>query len=403
MTTNSDLSVKIKSDLLRGKKIGLCVTGSIGAVECVKLGRELRRFGAEIDAYMTPSAQKFITPASLEWATAGKVITDFTPTAEHIVQADLVLVAPATLHTINKIALGFADNVVTTTIASAWGQRLPIVFVPAMHESLSKNPVLEKNLAWLKQDPNLFFLEPKWEEGKAKFLDIETIVSFVSHRLHQKDKLSGKKIVITAGPTRGPIDPVRFISNYSSGELGVRLAHELYMRGANPILVYGPGEVKPHDFYRVVKVNTPQEMQESVLSELRQKEKEVSAVIFAAAVLDHVPSEVAQHKLSSSEPLQIDFKRTEKIIRVVDGALSDKKRLFKIGFKLEWQKTESQLQEIGINALETMNVQAVVVNDLSQMGGQKHPGFIFRRCHPDLRVETKSDIIRGIIQILEDS
>ncbi|MEK7790053.1 MAG: phosphopantothenoylcysteine decarboxylase, partial [Deltaproteobacteria bacterium] len=327
-------------------------------------------------------------------------------------------VAPATLHTINKIALGFADSVVTTTIASAWGQRLPIVFVPAMHQSLSHNPVLERNLAVLKQDPHLFFLEPKWEEGKAKFLDIETIVSFVSHRLHEKDKLSGKKIVITAGPTRGPIDPVRFISNYSSGELGVRLAQELYMRGANPVLVYGPGEVKPHDFYRVVKVKTPQEMQEAVISELRSEE--VSAAIFSAAVLDHVPSEMARHKLSSSEPLQIDFKRTEKIIRVVDGALSDKKRFLKIGFKLEWQKTEDELKTIGMNALETMNVHAVVVNDLSQMGGQKHPGFILRRCrHPEARiaegshqtelgtasftrVETKSDIINGIIQILED-
>src|SRR3989338_7779156 len=263
---NSDLAVQIKSGVLSEKRIALCVTGSIAAVETVKLARELRRYGASVFATLTPSAEKFITPLALQWATQQKVVTHLSGGEGHFTQADLFLVAPATLHTINKMVLGLADNPVTTTLAAAWGQKLPIVFVPAMHDSLAQNPILKKNISFLKSEKNIYFIEPKYEEAKEKLQDSETIVSEVSHILAQ-GPLKHKKILITAGPTRGAIDPVRYISNFSTGELGVRLAHELYIRGAEPTLVYGPGSVLPHSFYPVISVTAPQEMLDTVLSE----------------------------------------------------------------------------------------------------------------------------------------
>ena len=380
----SDHSVELKFTTLKDRKIALCVTGSIAAIETVKLARELRRYGASVCATLTPSAEQFITPLSLEWATQQKVVTHLSGGAEHITQADLVLVAPATLHTINKMVLGLADNPVTTTLASAWGQKLPIVFVPAMHDSLAQNPVLKKNISFLKNEENIYFIEPKYEETKEKFQDIETIVSEVSHILAQ-GPLKRKKILITAGPTRGPIDPVRYVSNFSTGELGVRLAHELYIRGAEPTLVYGPGSVSPHSFYPVLSVTTPQEMLDTVLSELQYQK--YSAALFSAAVLDHVPAQTYDVKLSSAEALEVNFVQTPKIIREVDKVTrrtceNISKGLFKIGFKLEWKKqSEEELMNLGMKALDAMNVDVVIVNDLACIKDQIHPALLLDRRH----------------------
>jgi phosphopantothenoylcysteine decarboxylase / phosphopantothenate---cysteine ligase len=317
-----DTSVQIKSQLLKGKRIALCVTGGIAACETVKLARELRRYSADVVVYMTEGAKQFITLLSLEWAAQNKVVSELSSSAEHIVDADLVLVAPATLNTINKIAQGFADSTVTTTVASAWGQGLPIVIVPTMHQSLSSHPVYQESIARLKKEKNFTFIEPKAEEGKDKFPKIETIVSEVCHFVIQSAKreesqgLVGKNILITAGPTQGPIDPVRFISNFSTGSLGVELAKKIYENGANPTLIYGPGQAKPHAFYPVVNVKTPQEMLDAVETEVTYKKYD--AAIFAAAVLDHVPTQVVNKKLPSQAELKVDFKKTPKIIREID-------------------------------------------------------------------------------------
>ncbi len=400
----SDHSVDLKFKTLKDRKIVLCVTGSIAAVETVKLARELRRYQASVQAILTASAEKFITPLALEWATQQKVITQLSSQAEHIVDADLVLVAPATLNTLNKVALGFADNPVTTTLASAWGQKLPIVFVPAMHDSLAHNPVLEKNRILLKNEKTFYFIEPKHEENKEKFPDAEVIVSEVSHILSQ-GPLKHKKVLITAGPTRGPIDPVRYISNFSTGELGVRLAHELYIRGAEPTLVYGPGSVLPHSFYPVISVITPQEMLEAVLSQLQYQK--YHAAIFSAAVLDHVPTQVHDVKLSSTQNLEVQFTPTPKIIREVDQVTRHScenisKGLFKIGFKLEWKKSEEELAQLGMNALDSMNVECVVMNDLFKIKEEVHPALLLDRRGTSQKLHTKKEIIEALIQKLEN-
>lgn len=399
MTFRNDLSVESVSDVLKDRRIALCVTGSIAAVETVKLVRELRRHGAEVRAFLTPAAEQFITPLSLHWGTTHPVVTSLSGGAEHIVETDLVLVAPASFDTVNKSALGLADNVVTTLIASAWGRKLPIVFVPAMHESLCENPVFQRNCDFLKKWGHIYFLGSKWEEGKIKLLDVETIVAWTSHILNQKyypNKLSQKKILLTAGPTEGPIDPVRFMSNTSSGALGVKLAYELFLRGAIPTLVYGPGKTQPHSFYQVIGARTPAQMLEAVLSQLR--EISYDAAIFSAAVLDHVPRERFDQKLSSQEPLCVDFVQTPKIIREVDAVCS----LYKIGFKLEWKKSEEELLKIGIQALEMMKAQVIVVNDLFQISGDQHPALIMDRKNKVEKVYTKNEIVKTLINILKN-
>ncbi|MBI3019072.1 MAG: bifunctional phosphopantothenoylcysteine decarboxylase/phosphopantothenate--cysteine ligase CoaBC [Deltaproteobacteria bacterium] len=401
----SDQAVELKFTTLKDKTIALCVTGSIGACETIKLARELRRYGASVQAYLTPSAEQFITPLSLEWATQQKVVTQLSGSAEHVTNADLILVAPATLHTINKMVLGLADNPVTTTLASGWGQEISIAFVPTMHESLAQNPVLKKNISFLKKEKNIYFIEPKHEESKEKFPECETIVSEVSHVLAQ-GPLKHKKILITAGPTRGPIDPVRYISNFSTGELGVRLAHELYIRGADPTLVYGSGSVSPHSFYPVISVTTPQEMLDVVLSELQVQK--VHAAIFSAAVLDHVPAQTHDLKLSSAEPLEVQFVQTPKIIREIDKVTRHScenisKGLFKIGFKLEWKKSEEELARLGMKALDAMNIDVVVVNDLSHIKDQIHPALLLDRKGAVQKLQSKKEIIESLIQSLENA
>jgi len=373
---NSDLAVSLKSNHLKGRKIALCITGSIAACETVKLAREFRRHAAEVQVYMTPSAEKFITPLSLKWASTNDVVTELSGAAEHIARCDLVLVAPATLHTINKIAQGFADNVVTTLIASAWGERLPIVFLPTMHKSLGKNPVYQKSLETLSAQENMTLLEPIDEEGKLKFLESADIVARCAHLLNQEGNLAGKKILITAGPTEGPIDKVRFLTNTSTGSLGVGLAKALYMEGAAPTLVYGPGKITPHSYYDVKPVRTPDEMLEAVVSEVTTHD--YAAAIFTAAVLDHVPVAPYDKKLSSQKPLHIEYRQTPKIIREIDKY--DKQgKLYKVGFKLEWDKTKDERTTLGYEVLEKMGAQVVVMNDLAKISDDKHPALIMDR------------------------
>ena len=396
MAFKSDLSVDQKSDLLKNQRIALGVTGSIAAVETIKLARELRRHGAHVKAYLSKGGAQFVTPLSLEWGTANPVVHELSGSAEHIAECDLVLIAPASFQTINKIAQGMADTPVTTLVQSAWGMNLPIVGVPTMHASLWENPVFQKNMAFLKEQKNFYILDPVWEEGKAKLLSTEEIVARVSHIAHQKSKLAQKKILITAGPTEGPIDRIRFLSNRSTGALGVDLAKALYMKGALPTLIYGPGVTKPPSYVEVINIKTPDQMLSTVL--LEAEGISYDAGIFAAAVLDHVPSQVFDKKLSSQDPLQVDFIKTPKIIREVDRI----RRFYKIGFKLEWKRSDEEMKWIGYEALETMNAQVVVVNDLSKMSESAHPAWILDRKNILLKVQTKDQIIQELIHKLED-
>ncbi len=190
---NEDLKVDIIGDYLQDRSIALCVSGGIAAIETPKLARRLRRYGANVKAYMTKESQKFIGPAALEWATEQDVVTELSGRSEHICMEDLVLVAPATTNTINKMFQGIADNTVTTLIASALGMKKPVYLAPTMHESLYNNPFLQRNLINLKQSQNIYLselfdygikiIQPRIGEGKAKMPRLDTIVAEVRSEL----------------------------------------------------------------------------------------------------------------------------------------------------------------------------------------------------------------------------
>lgn len=178
MRENEDLQVEKISDELYGKTIALCITGGIAAIETPKIARHLRRYGAEVQAYMTPVSLKFVGEASLEWGTGKRVVTELSGLAEHICLEDLVLIAPATLNTINKMLLGIADNSVTALAASALGKKIPVYICPTMHQSLYDNPFLQKNMAEAEKY-GIRIIKPVLAENKAKLPRISTITNAV--------------------------------------------------------------------------------------------------------------------------------------------------------------------------------------------------------------------------------
>jgi phosphopantothenoylcysteine decarboxylase/phosphopantothenate--cysteine ligase len=184
---NEDLKVDRLENYLEGKSIALCVTGGIAAIETPKLARHFRRYGAKVKAYVTPSAYDFIGKSALEWATEQPVVDRLSGMAEHICMHDVVVVAPATLNTFNKIMLGIADNPVTTLVASALGKKVPVYFAPTMHETLYNNPIFQRNLSEAAKY-GINVIEPRFSEGKAKMPRIEKIVNTLLNDLGGKNE-----------------------------------------------------------------------------------------------------------------------------------------------------------------------------------------------------------------------
>ena len=189
---NEDLQVDRVENYLEGKSIALCVTGGIAAIETPKIARHLRRYGASVKVYVTPSAYDFIGKSALEWATEQEVVDKLSGRAEHISYHDAVVVAPATLNTINKIMAGIADNPVTTLIASALGRKTPVYIAPTMHESLYNNPIFQKNLMEVYRY-GIQIIQPRFSEGKAKIANTMTIVNMVVKGFKGKEEKKDEK------------------------------------------------------------------------------------------------------------------------------------------------------------------------------------------------------------------
>jgi len=357
------------SNALEGKKITLCVTGSVAAVECVALSRKLMRHGAEVYTVMSEMGTKIIHPYLLEWATGNPVITELTGQIEHITLAgkhddrvDLVLIAPATANTIGKVANGIDDTPVTTTVSSAVGAKIPVVVVPAMHESMYDHPAVIENIEKLKS-MEIDVVSPRMEEAKAKIPDVDTIVDFVLGVLGPKD-LENQHFVVSAGPTRGWIDRVRFISNPSTGKMGIALVHELISRGATVTLVLGPTAQVPPAQADTVNVTTSEEMMDAVMKSLSAQKTD--CFISTAAVLDYVPSKKEDSKLASGKSsLTIDFVPTKKII---EEARKKHKDLFIVGFKVESGISEKELEKRAREKIEAGICNLVVANDEQKQG-----------------------------------
>lgn len=365
-----------KGNELQNKRIVLCITGSVAATQCPEIARELMRHGAEVYAVMSPMAQKIIHPNLMEWATGNPVVTELTGKIEHVMlagehkdKADLILVAPATANTISKIASGIDDTPVTTVVSTALGAEIPVIIVPAMHESMYKHPILKENMKKLKA-LNVWFVGPKVEEGKAKIAETQEIVNAVIERLNVKRDLAGKKLLITGGPTIEHIDPVRVITNKSSGKMAVSIAREALLRGAEVTLIYGPGSAEPPSEAHVVRVETSREMLDNVLSELKQRKYDV--VVAAAAVADWALEKPYNHKISTRDTamLSLKLKPTPKIIDAIRKACPD---IFLVAFRAEYGLSDKELVEAGAKWMKRARADLVVVNDV----GRKSVGFGF--------------------------
>ncbi len=365
----SKLIMESLSQSLSNRKIALCVTGSVAAVECVALSRLLMRHGSDVYTVMSPMAHKIIHPYLLEWATGNPVVVELTGQIEHITLAgkhdehvDLVLVAPATANTIGKIANGIDDTAVTTTVSSAIGAKIPVLVVPAMHESMYDHPAVVENIKKLKEI-GVHVMSPRMEEAKAKIPDPEEIASRVISLLKPQD-LIGKHFLITAGPTRGWMDRVRFITNLSSGRMGIEIANEVISRGGTVDLVLGPVSRSPPREARLRRVETPDEMLSSVMEILT--ESRTDAFVSTAAVLDYVPSETIDSKIPSGSPeLAVNLKPTAKII---DAVREKHKKLFIVGFKVESGVTDKELEKRAKSKIESGVCDLMVANDASREG-----------------------------------
>ncbi|MDI6690511.1 MAG: bifunctional phosphopantothenoylcysteine decarboxylase/phosphopantothenate--cysteine ligase CoaBC [Candidatus Bathyarchaeota archaeon] len=360
-----------KSELLKGKRIVLCITGSVAAVQCPEIARALMRHGAEVFAVMSPAAQKIIHPHLMEWATGNAVITELTGKIEHIAlvgarekKADLVLVAPATANTISKIACGIDDTAVTSVASTAFGSKTPLIIVPAMHESMYVHPILIENIKRLKA-LGVEFVGPRIEEGKAKIAETREIVDVAIRKLTVKRDFSGLKVLVTAGPTVEHIDPVRVISNKSSGKMGVAIVEEALSRGAEVTLVYGLGTASPPCGVKVLRVETTEEMYEAVVSELKARKYDL--VVAAAAAADWMPVKAFSRKVSTHRIRSFSLK-LKPTLKIVDAVKKVNPKTFLVAFRAEYNLPEKELIESAYDRLKRAEADLIVVNDVGKEG-----------------------------------
>ncbi len=388
---NTDLRVKQKKNYLQGKSIALGVSGGIAAIEAPKLIRELRRFGAEVKVFVSPNTFDFVGKAALEWASTQEVMANFSGQAEHICGQDLVLIAPATLNTINKIFSGIADSPLTTMAASALGQKKPLLLVPTMHESLFNNPFLQKNLSQASQW-GIEIIPPKMEEEKAKFPDLETITAQVCRQL-SNSPLKGKKILITGGPTPGKIDDLRFITNKFTGSLAIGIATNAYEQGAFVHLLLGNPLTPVPSFLNPVYFEDFFQYQKKILEALKQ---EYQVGIFSAAVADYVPSEYVSGKIPSGQDWKsIPLKPTTKIIEQVRQNFPD---LFMVTFKYEDQVSREELLAIAQSRIGK-GYQIVVANRAEEMR-ETHRAYIIGKEGVIREESSKEEIAQGILEVV---
>lgn len=340
---------------LLGKTVVLAVTGSIAAVETVKLAHALRRRGAEVQAVMTAAAAGIVHPDALTYATGRLAITRITGLVEHVLYcgeggaADLLLVAPCTANTIGKMASGIDDTPVTTFVTTALGRGMPVVIAPAMHESMYRHPAVAENLRRLRSW-GIDVVDPKVEEGKAKVADIDTVVLHAMRAVSGRP-LSGKRVLITSGACAEPLDDVRVLTTRSTGQMGRALALEAFRLGADVTVVHAGS----FPCVRNVHATTAVEMHQAVLRVCR--DDGVDIYVSAAAVSDFAP-ERREGKIPSGSPLTVRLNPLPKIIDEVMAAFHP----VTVAFKLGWHEEERA------RAMLEAGAKMVVVNTPVAMG-----------------------------------
>ena len=355
--------------MLQGKTVVLGVTGGIAAYKMPNLASALVKLGCNVQVLMTQNATQFITAVTFETLTGNKALVDtfdrnFSFQVEHIAvadQADLVMIAPATANVIAKLAHGLADDMLTTTVLAC---NCPKIVVPAMNTKMYENPVTQDNLnilrryGWEVVEPASGYLACG-AVGKGKLPEPEALLQVILHDLaHEKDMV-GKKVLVTAGPTQEALDPVRYLTNHSSGKMGYAIAQAAARRGAQVTLVSGPVALKRLPYVETVDVVSAQEMFEAVTA--RAAEQDI--IIKAAAVADYRPMVVAEDKMKKSDDaLSIPLERTQDIL----GWLGQHRQpgQFLCGFSMETQN----MVENSRKKLEKKRVDMIAANNLKVEG-----------------------------------
>ena len=349
---------------LTGKKIVLCVAGSVAAYKSIELARLLMRHGANVKCVMSNASTKLIKPDYMKWATGNNVITKLTGDMEHIdladyKRSDLLIVYPSTANTLGKLAAGIDDTPVSTVLTVAFGSKIPIVMGLAMHRSMYENAAVRKNIAFLEK--KIDFVSPNMIEGKAKAPEPEDVLHFILTKFGQSKILKGKKVLVTAGPTIEKIDPIRIITNHSTGKTGVLLASELVSAGAKVTLVYGPGITEPPKGAKIIPVQTVTDMFNEVKKQMKKK---FDIVILAAAASDYIPKNQYSKKIKSTKnSLTIELKKAPKII---DHIKKLQKDVFLIGFKAETDISKKELVVRAKQKLRDSKADMIIANDIGE-------------------------------------
>ncbi len=401
----------MESDSLNGKKLVLGVTGSVAIYKAVDLARELIKRSADVYVVMSKDATKLVDPQLFEWATGNKVFTEFSGEVGHVVLSqtcDGMVIAPATANTIAKLAIGVADTSVSLTALNFIGLRKPLVIAPAMHLAMYRAPQISEAISKLRSY-GVMILEPQEDDVRAKFPEVDDIALAVEVAVLRGTDLRGVRVLVTAGPTREFLDPVRFLTNASSGRMGIAIAKEAYFRGADVTLIHGPvNRALIPKYVRSLSVTTTTEMLNAVVNELKNKHYDV--VILAGAPSDFKFKDVSKMKVDSSiESLEVTLQPTPKIaeeIRKIYNGLV-------VGFAAETvggdvntlrDRAKRKLVERGFNIIVANDVSSSEVgfnsrfNEVLILGSNGFEKFI-PKTRKELIAREILDIIKKLLRV----
>lgn len=395
-----DRDVRQEGTHLAGKRVALLVTGGIAAIKTPFIARSLRRQGADVVAFVSAQAQRYVTEDVLEWCTVNPVISRLTAAAEHLsddAPFDAYLLAPATYNTINKVRHGIADGVVTSALASALGRqalgRTQVVIVPTMHGSLH-TPILTESLQTLAA-MGVQIVAPREDYGKHN-IPSETVITDAVCRAVSRSPLKGVPILVTGGPTPVPIDSVRRLTNRFRGKLGVIVTRELLLRGADVELIHGDGAYLPPPDLPYLLARTYDDYRRLVSERLEQVGHR--AAIFTAAVADYAPARLLEGKTPSGGALdRIDLVTLPKVIEEVSERFPD---LHMVTFKYQEGVSHAELMAIARQRLE--RYPAIVANQGTETGPHgEQVAYLVTAGEPEVRLEGKREIAIALADHLE--
>ncbi len=371
----SEAILSDRSNRLKGETIVVGITGSIAAVESIKVIRELLRHGAKVVPIMSRDATSIVTPGAIEFAAGIPPVVDITGQVEHVKyvgpgagKASLMLIAPATSNTLSKIALGISDTSVTTFASMALGAGIPIVVAPAMHSEMTRNRLVNANLDSLRK-AGVHFVPPVLEENEAKLAHPDAIVAHVMHHLG-RGPLKGRSVLVIGGSTAEQIDDVRYVTNGGSGRTAVELASWAFRLGATPVLWLGEARVPVPEFIptrRFRDLSDLNDLMERFPGEL----KGADLVLVPAALSDYTVEGRRKGKIDSATEATVNLRlaRTRKVLPEIRGRLSPNAKL--VGFKLAPFDTPEDLAARARTLMQEVGLDAVVANGPSAMGAEE--------------------------------